>query len=145
MMTLQRRLYRLQDVSKIWFNLITKKVGVGGLQQSISALCVLWRDGVILVCYVDDLLVSVNTDKDVLRLQDQFRKELIMKAVDNPMSFYDSDLGRHEDAVYLSQKGVINNLQENSDLTESNSMKTPMNNNQDRVDDDQLWLCYEEA
>lgn len=89
MMKLQRSLYKSRDASNIWFVLITKKLAGADLQLLDSVPCVLTGDEMVLVCYVDDLLVFRITDKDVLVLQDELRKHLIMEALCKPASFHD--------------------------------------------------------
>lgn len=84
----------------VWLHhLITKKITGVGLHQLVFDPCVFTGDGMLLVCYVEDLLVSECTDKDELKLQDHLRKDLIMKALGKPTSFLGKELGWHKGAI----------------------------------------------
>lgn len=96
------------------------------------------EDGMKLLCYVDNLLVIENTDKDVSKWQDQLRKDLILEALDKPESFLAIELSWHKDAAYLSQKLLTNELLENTNMAESEPLKTVMTNKQDCINEDHL-------
>lgn len=83
MIRLQRRLHGLKDASKIWFDLIMKKLKEAELQQLDSAPCLFTRERMILICRVDDLLVFGNTKEDVAKLREHLGKDVVLEGLGN--------------------------------------------------------------
>ena len=54
---LLQNLYGLKDAGATWFNHLTKELTTMGFKQGLVDPCLFFRNGIVLVIYVDDCLI----------------------------------------------------------------------------------------
>lgn len=78
-MRLKRSLYGLKDAAHIWYELLKSQFAEAVLVKLKSAPCVFKFEKTILICYVDDLLVSFRNMSDILKLKHKLGRVLFSK------------------------------------------------------------------
>lgn len=78
-MKLQRGIYVLEDAFKIWYELITRRFTDTRSKEMESVPSVFHGTWIMAVCYVDDLLVLVNSEKQADAIKRSFSDNFVMK------------------------------------------------------------------
>lgn len=73
-LNLKKSLYGLRDAAKIWFETVLNKVKSFGLTEMESAPCVFYKKGMIVPCYVHDLLVGHQVETEIEELKTILKK-----------------------------------------------------------------------
>lgn len=71
---LQRSLYRLKDSAKIWFDTEPHQYKVTILKELKTVSCVYYKNGMIVDCYVKDLLVFTESRRTPTDLESIFKR-----------------------------------------------------------------------
>lgn len=77
------------------------------MKEIHSAQCVFQGDGIIAVCYLDDLHLFAMTKEKTGHLKSKLKRDLIMMSPEKRKSFLGIKLSWREDAIYPRQKGSI--------------------------------------
>lgn len=89
---LKRSLYGLKDLAKIWYETIAKKLESCGLTKMKSDPCVFRKEGVIIICYVDGLLVFTENEKAIEDMKRELGASFIFKDLGTLKPFLGIDI-----------------------------------------------------
>lgn len=90
--------------------MITKKFFKAGLEEMYSSPCILKYNNTIVVCYVNDLLVTVKTENIINKLKANLESKLVLKDLGKPTLFLGLQLTRSTDSFLLIQEMLVENL-----------------------------------
>lgn len=125
-MRLKRSFCGLKDATRIWHELLTEQFAESSLTQLESAPCVFQNATTILICYVDDLLMFSENMADIERLKQRLAKKFVLKDLGQPKQFLNMDLEWTPGAVSIRQKNLIENLLNESGMSDSKPQRSPV-------------------
>ena len=124
---LNKSIYGLSVAPRLWFKHLWTALKKFGLKQSKHDPCLLLREDLIIICYVDDLGIQAPNRKIVDTLVQQLRDEGFALTLEGSFSEY---LGikydwLNEDTLVMSQQGLIQKIIESTGLEECRPNRTP--------------------
>jgi hypothetical protein len=128
---LNRSLYGLVQAPLYWGNhLRDALVNDHGFNESQSSPCLYFRDGVVILTYVDDCLFFAKDKLQIDTLLESIRKksDLQFTIEDDAFTFLGVQLKTHDDGtVEFLQTGLIEKILKHCNMTECNTKSTPAN------------------
>jgi hypothetical protein len=128
---LNRSLYGLVQAPLYWGNhLRDVLVNDHGFSESQSSPCLYFRDGVVILTYVDDCLFFAKDTQKIDNLLQVIREksDLQFTIEDDAFTFLGVQLNKHDDGtVEFLQKGLIEKVLKHCNMTECNTKSTPAN------------------
>lgn len=73
---LQRSLYDIKDAARIWFETVSHNFKSFNWHEIKAVLYVSHDKGMILICYVDDLLIFAENANDIYERKEMFKNTL---------------------------------------------------------------------
>lgn len=116
---LERSLYGLKQSPRIWYLTIAKVLKDNGFENSIVDPCMFWKQGVLLVIYVDDILITGKNKEVIEKTADILKKHYLMKDIGKPRMFLGISVKELPDkeGYELSMKDSIERIKENYKIT----------------------------
>jgi hypothetical protein len=128
---LNRSLYGLVQAPLYWGNhLRDALVYDHGFTESLTSPCLYYRDGVVILTYVDDCLFFAKDKRQIDALLESIRKksDLQFTIEDDAFTFLGVQLKTHDDGtVEFLQTGLIDKILKHCNMTECNTKSTPAN------------------
>ena len=84
---LHRSLYGLKQSPRIWYLTVKKVLVDSGYKNSILEPCLFWKNGVMLVLYVDDIFICGRNKKLIEEAANVFKRNFEMKHMGYPKIF----------------------------------------------------------
>lgn len=110
-MKLQISLYGLKDEARVWNKLLFKTLNQHGLTETKAVPCLFVRNGMKIVCYVDDLFLSAKQESVILYIKRKLCNKIRLKDLGRPRCFFGKDLKwRSDGSLSISQAQLINKL-----------------------------------
>lgn len=126
-MRLERSLYGLKDAARILHELVKHRCQKNGLKELPSALCVFTDHGIIVVCYVDDVLMFAKHQRDMNRVKQNLEKDFVFRDLGEPTNFQGMEIDRtKKGSVSLKQEYLILKLLNENGMHEAKYVRTPM-------------------
>ena len=126
---LVKSLYGLAEAPRLWYlHLFNAFVNQLGFTQSKIDSCLLMKEGIMIVVFVDDCAISYRTEADYTKLIADLRKlkfELTEEGDFN--KFLGINFERKNNQVIMTQTGLIDRIAEATGLQASNPNHTPTN------------------
>ena len=124
---LKRSIYGLSTAPRLWFKHLWTALEKLGLKQSKHDPCLLFREDLIIICYVDDLGIQAPSKEVVDKLIQQLRNLGFTLTVEGSFSEY---LGIHynwkdNDTLEMTQQGLIQKIIDSTGMGECNPNRTP--------------------
>ena len=124
---LKKSIYGLSVAPRLWFQHLLKALTSEGLVQSKYDPCLLYRNNLIVICYVDDLGLQVPKKEIADELIDSLRNKGFELTREGSFTEY---LGIQYDhledgGISMTQTGLIQKLLETAGMLECNSNRTP--------------------
>jgi hypothetical protein len=101
-----------------------------GFQESQTSPCLYFRDGLVILTYVDDCLFFAKDKRQIDELLELIRTKSDLKFTieDDTFTFLGVELKTHSDGtVEFLQKGLIEKILKSCNMTECNTKSTPAN------------------
>jgi hypothetical protein len=128
---LNRSLYGLVQAPLYWGNhLRDALVNTHGFTESQASPCLYFRDGVVILTYVDDCLFFAKDKQQINDLLEsiQQKSNLQFTIEDDAFTFLGVQLKTHDDGtVEFLQTGLIDKILKHCNMTECNTKSTPAN------------------
>jgi hypothetical protein len=128
---LNRSLYGLVQAPLYWGNhLRDALVNTHGFTESQASPCLYFRDGVVILTYVDDCLFFAKDKQQIDNLLESIRQKsnLQFTIEDDAFTFLGVQLKTHDDGtVEFLQTGLIDKILKHCKMTECNTKSTPAN------------------
>lgn len=137
---LECKLYGLRDTSTIRCELIREYFFEAKLEDMKRTPCVFKKQKLIALCYVDHLVLLLDTEQKNNTSQRKVGKHLIIKDLGVLKPFVSLDITWEENAVRHSQKRVIRSLIKQKGMINCKPISTPTNTSFKRSDGDDLKL-----
>jgi hypothetical protein len=127
---LNKSMYGLKISSKIWQDKFHEVVINFGFIQSTAERCIYYfRDShnlAILVSYVDDVLLTSNSNFLIGNIRKYFESSFKLKYTDNPKIFLSLQMNVKDNEIIINQLTYIESMAKNFNLTEGQKYLTPM-------------------
>lgn len=108
---LRRYLYGLKKAAKIWYETVSLHINLYGLKEMDSAPCVFHIKGLVVICYVDDLLIFFNDESEIRKFGTNLEKKFVTKDLGQSKQFLRIEIICHVDEIIgLTQFSLITNL-----------------------------------
>jgi hypothetical protein len=128
---LNRSLYGLVQAPLYWGNhLRDALVNTHGFTESQTSPCLYFRDGIVILTYVDDCLFFARDKRQIDTLLDAIKSKskLQFTIEDDAFTFLGVELKTHNDGtVEFLQKGLIEKILQHCNMTQCNTKSTPAN------------------
>ena len=120
---LVKSLYGLSEAPRLWYlHLFDALVNKLKFVQSKIDPCLLMRDGLMIVVFVDDCAISYRTESDYHKLIKQLRELNFELTEEGPFSkFLGINFKLHNNTIHMTQTGLIDRIAEATGLTNSKS------------------------
>jgi hypothetical protein len=124
---LKKSIYGLSVAPRLWFQHLLKALTSEGLVQSKYDPCLLYRNNLIVICYVDDLGLQVPKKEIADQLIDSLKKKGFELTREGSFTEYLGIQYDHLDdgGISMTQTGLIQKLLEATGMQECNSNRTP--------------------
>ena len=130
---LQKALYGLRRSPLYWFQAIMPTLKDLGFEPFNSDPCLFKhkKDGIYIILYVDDLLISAPTVDDINKIRDKLRNKYKLKEMGEVKRFLGFDVIRDRKAktIFLSQEAYTRNLLEKFEYVDVTESQTPWPSN----------------
>ncbi|KAL5798657.1 hypothetical protein ACOSQ2_003477 [Xanthoceras sorbifolium] len=127
---LKKSLYGLKQSPRAWFERFTRAVkGFGYTQcQADHTLFVHHATGVItiLIVYVDDMIMTGNSEEEIHKLKSFLAKEFEIKDLGSMKYFLGMEVARSKAGICINQRKYILDLLKETGMTECKPADTPM-------------------
>lgn len=107
---LRKSLYGLKEAPRIWYDLLSNDLQSIGLKPMTSAPCVFRANGIMVLCYVDDLLVMAEDEKKMAVLKEKLAEKLPANDMGTATDFLGMKLIHEEDGIIITQNKYIEGL-----------------------------------
>jgi hypothetical protein len=124
---LVKSLYGLAEAPRLWYlHLFNALVNELGFTQSKIDACLLMKEGMMIVVFVDDCAISYRSEVDYHKLIADLRKLNFELTEEGDFSkFLGIDFTKKENKILMTQTGLINRIAAATGLTSSNPNHTP--------------------
>ena len=122
---LQKSLYGLREAPRIWYELLSKDLKAIGLEPMPSAPCVFRGNGVLVLCYVDDLLVMAENEARLKSLKRKLAEKLPANDMGLATDFLGMKLIHGNGHITLLQSKYSEALVKNMELVECRGAIVP--------------------
>ena len=125
---LKKTLYGMKESPRNFFELLSSVLGKQGLKATILDPCLFIGDGVLCICWVDDLIwVSKDGTKLDRMIKSIHENDLPLTTEEGDISaFLGIDIVKNTDGrIQLLQTGLTEKILEATGMTDSNPNKTP--------------------
>ena len=124
---LVKSLYGLAEAPRLWYlHLFDALVNKLGFTQSKIDSCILMKDGMMIVVFVDDCAISYRSEADYTKFIADLRKLNFELTEEGDFSkFLGINFERKDNKVMMTQTGLIDRIAEATGLTNSNPNHTP--------------------
>lgn len=124
--SLRRSLYGLQEAPRVWYEHLKKHLKIMGLSPMMNAPCVFRGDGIIVLCYVDDILVMGREKKKVDSFMVNLKKTFSVKSMGKVGDFLSMQVKCEEGKVSMKQKSKIVSIVQELSLNNAKISQFPM-------------------
>jgi hypothetical protein len=127
---LNRSLYGLVQAPLYWGNHLRDALVRHGFKESQASPCLYFRNGVVILTYVDDCLFFAKDKKQIDEVLEAIRTEsdLQFTIEDDAFTFLGVELRPHDDGtVEFLQQGLIEKILKHCNMMECNTKSTPAN------------------
>jgi hypothetical protein len=127
---LNQSLYGLVQAPLYWGNhLRDTLVNDHGFQESQTSPCLYFRDGVVILTYVDDCLFFAKDKQQIDTLLESIRTNSDLQfTIEDAFTFLGVQLQKHDyGTVKFLQTGLIKKILKHCNMTECNTKSTPAN------------------
>ena len=125
---LKKSVYGLSVAPRLWYEHLRSALLAEGFQASKHDPCLLFKEGMMLICYVDDTGIAAKDPKDIDKLIASLRAKGFELTKEGTFSEFlgikfetDQETGR----IHLSQKGLIAKIIETTGMKDCNPNWTP--------------------
>ena len=126
-MRLRKSLYGLREAPKIWYELLSSELKSAGLTEMQNAPCVFTSIGLLVMCYVDDILIIGESEKLIRKLIERISRSLKTKDLGCPCHFLGMDFIWNEDGtLQLRQTKLLKALLEKTGLQNCKGISSPL-------------------
>lgn len=122
---LLKSLYGLREAPRIWYDLLSKDLRAIGLQAMPSAPCVFSGEGVMVLCYVDDLLIMAENETKMADLKRKLGTRLPANDMGIALDFLGMKLIHAEGSVTLVQSKYAAALVQDLGLSQCSGSAIP--------------------
>ncbi|TID28589.1 hypothetical protein CANINC_002397 [Pichia inconspicua] len=132
---LNKSLYGLKQSPRIWYQTLTNELLRHGFTASILEPCLLRKKHCIILIYVDDILITGKTNKDIEDAAAILKQKFVMKDMGEPRMFLGMNLNKlpNGEGYSLSLKDTIERMVEDSKITlTTRTISTPISQGFDR-------------
>jgi hypothetical protein len=121
---LKKSLYGLPESGKNWYDEITSSFLDFGLKPCTGSSCVFYKDGLIVLLYVDDILLASNSARELDEFENFLGKRYHVKA-GRLNDFLGIKIKETEQGLFISQQDFIQAKLEEYQLEDANGKWTP--------------------
>jgi Reverse transcriptase (RNA-dependent DNA polymerase) len=123
---LKRSVYGGRNCPRLFYELIMKALKEFGFKESKMDPCFLFKKGMMAALFVDDVLLSVENDKDIDHFVKFLESKNLQLSVDMELTKY-LGISVHRDAksITLTQPGLINRILEATNMTDCRPNAVP--------------------
>lgn len=126
-MRLRKSLYGLREAPKIWYELLSTTLKSYGLVEMRNAPCVFTKQGVVVMCYVDDILIMSNLESEIDSLAEVVGRNLKTKDLGRPSHFLGMDfIWTDSGSLLMRQTKLITALLSNTRMESCNGISSPL-------------------
>lgn len=124
---LQKSLHGISQAPRLWFEHLKAKLLARGFVQSALDPCLFYRDDIVLLVYVDDVIIASRSQEAITRLIADLRtdSELTDEGPLSAILGIKVDRDEANSTFTLTQPGLTDKIIEAVGLTDSNSRWTP--------------------
>jgi len=144
---LNKSIYGLSVAPKLWYEHLFKALKEDGFVVSKFDPCLLFKDNMMLVVYVDDVGISSKYKKSVDDMVDRLRNkgfELTREGSFSEFLGIKFEKNPDDGSINMTQKGLINKIIEAAGMTDCNpnwtpASTTPLGSDPDGEPMDEIW------
>ena len=122
---LLKSLYGLKQASRIWYETLKDAILKAGFSESEVSACLFFKDGVYLIIYVDDILISGKLE-DVTKIKEFLAKEFNLKDLGEVNYFLSMIFNRIKDGYIITQSQYIKEILIQYGMWDCNPKDIPM-------------------
>lgn len=138
---LQKSIYGLKQSSRIWYLTVKKILVDSGYKNSILEPCLFWKNGVMMLLYVDDILICGSNKKLIEEAANVFKRNFEMEDMGYPKVFLGINIEKTEDGLSLSLEDQINKIEKEYNVTVTEKkLNTPLVKDFDKMEDNSPLL-----
>ncbi|CEL09510.1 hypothetical protein ASPCAL12645 [Aspergillus calidoustus] len=123
---LLKALYGLRQAGHLWWKRISEKLIAMGFKPLVEEPCIFQRGTTYIIIYVDDLLVTDDTDEGIDEVIREINDDMQVKVIGEPARFLGCALTRENDTIIMDQKGYTEDLLIEHEMSSSNGADSPM-------------------
>ena len=123
---LKRGLYGLKQAPHIWFNTMSKVLVDSGYKQSVLEPCLFYKNDLLLVVYVDDILITGKTEDIINDTKRMLQLKFVMKDLGHPDVFLGITIKETSNGVKLSLSNFISKIANDYEITKEKIISTPL-------------------
>ena len=124
---LVKSLYGLAEAPRLWYlHLFDALINKLGFTQSKLDACLLMKDGIMIVVFVDDCAISYRSESDYTKLIQDLRNLSFELTEEGEFSkFLGINFAYKNNTIHMTQTGLIDRIASATGLTDSNPNHTP--------------------
>lgn len=130
---LRKAIYGLKQAPRAWYNELRTFLLQSGFKNSVAdaSLFIYNNNGVLIymLVYVDDLIITGNSPSHTTRFIDSLSQRFSLKDLDDLSFFLGIEVIRTKEGLHLNQSRYIADLLKRLNMSDCNSIKTPMCSN----------------
>lgn len=123
---LNKGLYGLKQSPHIWFNTVKDVIVNCGYKQSVLEPCLFVKSDSILAIYVDDILISGQTDAVIDKVRKELETKFVMKFMGYPDVFLGITIAKTANGIKMSLTDFISKLAEDYAISKEKIIPTPL-------------------
>lgn len=130
---LRKAIYGLKQAPRTWYNELCTFLLQSGFKNSVAdaSLFIYNNNGVLIymLVYVDDLIITDNSPSHTARFIDSLSQRFSLTDLDDLSFFLGIEVIRTKEGLHLNQSRYIADLLKRLNMSDYNSIKTPMCSN----------------
>ena len=126
---LKKSLYGLKQSPRCWNTALDKHLKSMGLKQLEADPCLYTAESgetVIIAVYVDDILISTETEKKMNQIKHQLSEKFKIKDLGEMNSFLGVQVNHDAESIWIGQPGYASRILERFGMSECKSVSTPV-------------------
>ena len=127
---LRKALYGLKQAPRCWNKRLVDFLEKLNFRSFVSDVCVLKRDNLIIVVYVDDLIIIGKTENEIDQTITKLKDEFELRDLGNLSFILGVEFTISNDTIRLSQKKFIKEIVNEFGQENAKPVKTPLDSNQ---------------
>ena len=122
---LKKGLYGLKQAPRLWHETWKEKMRKLGFREATADPCVFYRDGVWIILYVDDVILTGTTDEKIAVVKTELSKELDMTDLGDLKDFLGVHFSRDGSSSFMDQELYITTILQKYGMSECKPVSTP--------------------